>query len=137
MRVVNKSFITIMILLIGFVLSACLATASAPPEPSPIEVLKALEAAHNAQDVDAAVALFAEDGVEVNPAGAWPGSSKLRLIYDLNVQAFKVEHTNYQVDGNKVLYQCTRTWEKSPTEMFEYEAIIEDGKIKSNMLVKY
>ena len=133
MQKINGYLITLVILLVTLILGAC---QSATPEPSPIEVLEALEAAHNAQDVDAAVALFAEDGVEINAVGVWKGSDKIRLIYGNLVDTAQIDNTNFRVEGNKVYYDCYLIEDGQKVEMYKYEATIEGGKIQANMLVK-
>jgi hypothetical protein len=131
MITLNHKFVIVLVVLVTVQLGACRA---AVPEPSPQDVLEALESAQNANDIDAAVALFADDGVEVNPVGAWKGQRRLRLLYGW--KDWQVEHTNYRIDGNKVVYDCYlfENGEKYATET--YEAVIEDGKIKTNYIIK-
>lgn len=135
MSKLNGFFTIQLILTAALVLGGCQA-APTPSEPSPVEVIEALEAAHNAKDVETVVALFAEDGIEVNPVGAWKGPAKIRMLYDLIVNDFQVDNTNFRVEGNKVFYDCYIIEEGDVERKLQYEATIENGKIKSNMLVK-
>ncbi len=104
------------------------------PEP-PMSVIEALETAHNAQDVEAIVALYAEDGIETNGAGTFTGADRIRRLYNLAVNKFTVDYTNYQPEGDKVLYDAILFFgERKRGE--RYEAVIQNGKIKSNLLVE-
>ena len=48
----------------------------------------------------------------------------------------QIDNTNFRVDGNKVYYDCYLIEDGQKVEMYKYEAVIENGRIKSNMLVK-
>ena len=62
----NDFSVILVILLVGLVLGACQAVTLTTAEvPSAIAVIEALEVAHNAQDVDAIVALYADDGFTI------------------------------------------------------------------------
>ena len=104
------------------------------PDP-PMSVIEALEAAHNAQDVDAIVALYAEDGVETNGAGTFSGAAEISRLYDLAVNKFTVDYTNYQPSGDKVLYDAILDF-GGQKRGERYEAVVQGGKIKTNFLIE-
>jgi hypothetical protein len=114
-------------------LSACQSVALTTP--SDTSVIEALEAAHNAQDVDAVLDLYAENGVEKNTAGTFRGTRRLRDLYETAVLAFKVDNTNIRIDGDKVVYDCVMFSKDGRQMGAVYEAKVENGKIKSNILI--
>ena len=136
MRELREFFLILPILMVALVPSACLSVA--PAEPSPVEILEALEAAYNAQDLDAIMALYAEDAVWINTGGAWNGAYKIKLFYNFEFSEERtVDHTNFQVEGNTVVYDCDYFDKNGEKYLMErYEAVIENGKIKKNFLVK-
>ena len=125
----NWSLVTLVFVLL--LLGACQAVTT----PSQIAVIEALEEAHNAQDVDGILNLYAENGFEKNTAGTWRGSRRLRQLYDTTVLGFKVDNTNIRLDGDKVVYDCIMISGDGQQKGAIYEAVIEDGKIKSNIFV--
>ncbi len=103
--------------------------------PSPIDVIEALETAHNAQDVDAIVALYAEDGIEKNGSGTYTGSEEIAGLYRWVVKSFQVDYSNYQVEGDKIFYNGILIINDRKVKGEKYEAVVENGKIKTNLMV--
>ncbi len=133
MRSFVEYMMALVTLLLTLVLIGCQSNVS---DQLAIELIEKLETAHNAQDVDAIVDLYAEDGVEINGAGTWRGSNKIRTLYNLAVQKFKVENTNIRVEGNKAYYDVYLIRDGEKYRLEQYEVIIEDGKIKSNTILQ-
>ena len=106
-----------------------------PPPLPPVSVIEALEDAHNAQDVDAIVALYTDDGVERNGAGTFTGPEEIGDLYKWAVKAFQVDYTNYQVEEDKVFYNAILLVGERKAKGETYEAIVQNGKIKSNIIV--
>ena len=133
MRITNGLLLTLVILLMALVLGAC---QSATPEPSPVEMIEALEAAVDAKDLDALEALFTEDGVEYDGGGTYTGPESIRKSYEPIIGAGSLDHTNIRVEGDKVLYDCYLVNEAGNVWLAQkYEAVIENGKIISNNYV--
>ena len=138
MRKLRGYFATLVILLVMLVLGACQSVAFTTSEPSPVEVVEALEEAFNAQDIDAIMALYAEDAVWINSGGAWKGAHKIRLAYGLDLsEEGTIDNTNIRMEGDTVLYDCQLIDKSGETyKMEKYEAVVENGKIKTNFLEK-
>ena len=130
MQSFTKFFMTLASLLL--VLGACQPAAAVAVDASPVAVVTALEMAHNAQDVEAIVALFAEDGLEINSAGVWRGPEMLRRRYSQAVQEFEVNNTNFQEVGNSVVYDCYML-KDGRIQIEQFRAVVENGKIKFNI----
>ena len=138
MRKFRGFFVTLVLLMVALVLGACQSVALTTSEPSPVEVIEALEEAFNAQDIDAIMALFAEDAVEINSVGAWKGADKIRSSYNLALSAEgTIDNTDIRMEGDTVLYDCHLIDKNGETFLVEkYEAVVENGKIKTNFLAK-
>jgi hypothetical protein len=135
----RKAPLGLLILLVALSLGACQsAVPAARAEPTPVEILEALEAAYNAQDIDAIMALYADDAIWINSGGAWNGARKIKLMYEFEFSEERtLDHTNFQVDGDTVVYDCDYFRKNGDKYLMEqYEAVIEDGKIKTNFIVK-
>ena len=133
MQKINGYLITLVILLVTLILGAC---QSATPEPSPVEVIEALEAAVNAKDLDALEVLFADDAVEYDGYMTSIGAEKIRKSYEPIVNTFSMDNTNIRVEGDKILYDCYLINDAGEVSLAQkYEAVIENGKISSNNVV--
>ncbi|MBI5825542.1 MAG: nuclear transport factor 2 family protein [Chloroflexi bacterium] len=123
-------FTILFVLFLG--VSAC---GSSQADSDPVAVLEALEAAHNAKDPDGVAALYAEDGYEVNGEGKFTGPEEIRELYARVVNVFTLDCNNYVVNGNNVTYECILTIDNIRAGE-RYEAVVENGKIKSNVLTE-
>lgn len=117
----------------------------AQPAPDPAAVVTAFErAVGSAPDVDAALALWADNGVQqITPppqgtSGHWTGKTELRQAFEYAV-AHKVQRTivgSPQVDGHRVTYTAMVSNDVfarlgvTPVQ-FTTEAVVEGGKITS------
>jgi ketosteroid isomerase-like protein len=120
---------TIWIVLLAVFVSAC---GSSAAEADPVAVLQAYEVAWNAQDLEALMALYAEDVVEFDGSDTFEGKAALRDFYDRFgiLYGVKIACSDYQVDGNKVTYKCAVTFIRGGGKTAAlYEAVIEDGLI--------
>ena len=99
------------------------------------KVMEAYEAAWNAQDIDGVMALYTDDAVEKNGLGTFTGQSQIRGMLDQAMKTFALECGNYEVNGNVVSYDCVLKSYGGSSDITEtYDAVIENGKIKSNIL---
>ncbi|HZD57691.1 MAG TPA: nuclear transport factor 2 family protein [Anaerolineales bacterium] len=127
----------VLMILLALILSAC-SGGGASKDSDPSAIIEALESAWNAKDADAAMVLFADDAVERNGLGTYNGKEAIRRVYQFVMDAHHtfMDCQNYQVNGDVVSYDCVYTDNDGlAVDGERYEAVIEDGKIKSNMLV--
>jgi len=133
---VNKTLIVVVILLIGLLLEACGSVSPVASADSPPAVIEALETVVNTKDVEAIVALFAEDGQEVSTWGTFAGSDRLRVSYGTLVRGHTMDIANIQAENGSVLYDCYMlNREGQIVTGAKFKALVEDGKIKSNTYV--
>jgi hypothetical protein len=126
--------VSLVVLALAMILSACGGGGSSSNSSSdPVAVLEALETAWNAKDIDAVMALIADDAVETEAWGVTlTDRDKIRELYNTNVMDFSMDCKNYNVVGNTVTYECLiKDYIYSDTTHVGYEAVIEKGKIKS------
>lgn len=115
-------------------LSACGGGASSS-DSEPVAVMEALETAWNTKDIDAVMALFAEDAWETNGLGTFTGKDQIRGVYEQAIQQFSQDCKNYKVDGNTVTYECfLQAYSGTNTSIEYYESVVENGLIQSNKL---
>lgn len=114
-----------------FSLSAC---GSAQEETNPAAVIEAGDAAWNSKDVDAILALYADDAIEMNGRGTFYGEEELRSLIEGMVGEFTVDCGNYFVAGKEVTYDCLYVITDSGSLAGEsYTAVVVNGKIKANI----
>lgn len=120
-----------MLLVFVFSLSAC---DSSQVETNPAAVIEAYEAAWNAKDSEAMLALFTSDAVEMNGRGTFYGTQEIRTIYEGVMGLATIDCGNYFVAENKVNYDCLFVMASDGRlEGERYAAVIENGKIKVNV----
>ncbi|HEY5729519.1 MAG TPA: nuclear transport factor 2 family protein [Anaerolineales bacterium] len=132
-----------LLLTLSLTLTACWGTGPYPAiDPNdPTTTLKGIEAAWNAWDVEAVLTYYAEDATETNGEGTFTGHDKLREVFERVIRHFTMECDNYQVDGDKVTYDCTLKGRKDPNSVLwvveRYDAVLnEEGKLQSNILIE-
>lgn len=126
--------VSLILLALAMILSAC-GGGGASSDSGPAAVIESYETAWNAKDLNAVMALYAEDAVEKNGLGTFTGQSQIRGMLDQAMKTFALECGNYEVNGNVVSYDCVLKSYGGQSDMTEtYEAVIENGKIKSNIL---
>ena len=112
-------------------LSAC---GSSQAETSPAAVIEAGDAAWNSKDVEAILALYADDAVEINGRGTFYGEEELRGLIEAMVGEFTIDCGNYFVADKEVTYDCLYVITDNGSLAGErYTAVIVDGKIKANI----
>ena len=114
------------------VLGAC-QSATTPPE---VAVIEALEAAIDAQDLDAIVALYDEDGIIQREQ--YRGSKQIRNYYNVFyiIPNKIVDNTNIRLEDEKVFFEHTYMDSNGKITSRELrEAVIENGKIKTDLWV--
>lgn len=100
------------------------------------KVIEAYETAWNAQDIDGVMAFYAEDAVEKNGLGTFTGQSPIRDVLNQAMKTFTMDCKNYKLNGTTLTYDCVLTSYSTGSNVVTetYEAVIENGKIKSNIL---
>jgi uncharacterized protein (TIGR02246 family) len=79
------------------------ATGAHAQATDPLSVLRAFDTAMNARDVEAALALFAEDAVFNAPSGSFRGRGQIRgYLQSLVTRNYRSEELQTQVAGNRV-----------------------------------
>lgn len=132
-----------LLLTLMLTLTACWGTGPYPAiDPNdPTTTLEGIEAAWNAWDVDAVLTYYAEDATESNGEGTFTGHDELREVFDRVIRHFTMECDNYQVDEDKVTYECLLKGRKDPNPVLwaieRYDAVLnEEGKLQTNILVE-
>ena len=109
----------------------------------PMTVVQALNDASNSNDLERAVGLFAEDAVirQIPPppppsSGVWTGQQEIRAWFEPQLQNFRVDSQNIQVDGERVTWDASVSGDMVrqmglDTADVKAEAIVKDGKITS------
>ncbi len=73
--------------------------------PDPVAVVKASLDAVNRGDVEAALALFADDATFRRPPDSWTGTEQLRAMLQADVAIHShIEASNFQLAGDQVTY---------------------------------
>lgn len=86
------------------------ANAAPGDEPGPLEVAWAFAEAENAHDLEAIVALFAEDAVITNPAGTYRGREEIRELYRATIAAnIHAVAREFRVTGIRVTFISAAT----------------------------
>jgi ketosteroid isomerase-like protein len=128
-------------LLICWVLVLILVAACGEPQKQdPVSVVQALYDAANAEDIDAFMALVADDAeIEWGQEGPVIGKENIRrhaevLFLDFD---FTFVLSDFQVDGNRVTFNHEMILDNTQTivEQCADEAIVERGKIKSDRII--
>lgn len=144
-----KPIITLVCVLAGFLLVATIAQPArafaerTAQSQDPITVAKALDAAFNAHDIDAALALFADDATVHDadqPPGKtdYAGKAQIRewLAFLAPEENARIESSNYRANGNVVTYDWKFYIKELEGTGLEPEdgsstATVQDGKILS------
>jgi hypothetical protein len=133
MKIINVAFTTALAIAVSPSWVAAQAQQS-----DPLSVLKSLLETRNSANANAALALFADDGVIINVVGAkFAGRDNIKkLIQDTNAETGSYELKDARSAGNTVTWTDLVTnpvYEKlgvAPVQVAG-EAVIRDGKIKS------
>ena len=126
----------IAVVLIGAMLLISACHLGTSKEPSPIEVIKALEAAVNANDLKAVESLFTEDAVEFNGGTTYVGAALISQSYQpiIMEESLSIRHANIHQAGDTVEYDWLVFDRKGRMITgSHYEAVVVAGKIKSNI----
>jgi hypothetical protein len=125
------------------VLAATLPLLPAAPAPvsargiDPASAMAAVDAALNVGDVDAALALFADDAAVTEPSGLYPGRRPIRrYLQDLAAQHYHAEAGRYDVEGDVVTgvkLVSLDDWRRlglAPLDVVA-EAVVQDEQIRT------
>jgi len=128
-------------LLVCWVLVLVLLTAcGGPQKQDPVSVIQAFYDAANAEDIDAFMALVADDAeIEWGREGLVAGKENIRnraevLFLDFD---FTFVLSDFQVDGNRVTFNHKMILDNTQAVVEECadEVIVEKGKIKSDRII--
>ncbi|NOH04925.1 MAG: nuclear transport factor 2 family protein [Chloroflexi bacterium] len=125
-------------LLIALLLSVS-ACGSQPSEHDAalIAVVENSIAAWNAEDLDAVLALYADDAVVANKLGTFEGKEKIRSLFESAIDEFSQDCRNYKANGNTVSYECALIGRDDGKAYAgeKYELVIENGLIVSDKFI--
>ena len=105
-------------------------------QADPLEVVNHFHSAINSDDIDAVLALFADDAIVTDSAGVIEGVEEIRnwALYSQRMTGLRLTNIKSQVDGEKVFWLDTAL--NGPeidnsSYVLRWEASIRDGKIQS------
>jgi len=126
----NRSFKSLVTLaLLAVLLVAC--GGSSQQGADPASVVKAFHEAANAKNVDAAIALLADDAVIIREENVITGKEQIRAWLQSEVDHnITYAASNFQVAGDKVTYTCKAFENGRQIGEGIGEAIVQAGKIK-------
>ena len=134
-RLLFITFVTIPFLL----LTACIQSESTSNNNSPIDSLSMVDTFHtavNTEDVDAVLALFAEDAVVVDGGYVMQGRDEIRnwVLYSTRMAGLRLTKLNSALDGEKVIWlDIAHDGPKVEYRLYilRWEALIQEGKINT------
>ena len=98
----------------------------------PIEIVKAFDAANNAGDVDAMMALVSDDATFSTGAGTFQGKDEIRSWAQYGIdEGITVETSDYQRNGGEVTWVAVLNLPDGNQISIPTTVTIEDGKIKT------
>ncbi len=130
-------FQTVGLLVLSLSLAACGGGggAAAPADSPEVAVIEGMEDAWNAEDLDTVMSYYTDDAYSTNGLGKFTGKDAIRSIFSSVIGVFTQDCRNYTQNGNTLTYECfLQARDGSNTSLEFYETIIEDGKIKSEIM---
>jgi ketosteroid isomerase-like protein len=113
-----------------------------PPAQDPLSIVQELDAACNAHDLEAVMALFADDAVvrhtpPPDGVGVYRGKAKIRGWMEPQLPGFHVVTHDHRTTGDTIRWSATLTddllrqiGQDQPVDA-QLEAVVRDGKIAS------
>lgn len=116
------------------------AACSQPQEQDPVSVVQAFYEAASAEDVDAFVALVADDAeIEWGREGLVTGKESIRSHAEALFSNFDFTFvlSDFQVDGNRVTFNHQMILDDTQAilEECQDEVVVEQGRIKSSRMI--
>lgn len=130
-------FQTVVLLVLSLSLAACGGggEATAQVDSPEIAVIEGMESAWNAEDLDTVMSYYADDAVSSNSQGKYTGKDAIRTEWEKWINVFAMDCRNYSQNGNTLTYECfLEAREGTNTTLEYYETVIENGKVKSEIL---
>lgn len=123
----------------SMMLMACTSSELAPTEVGPLDSLSTVDTFHsaiNSDDVDSALALFADDAIVVDGASVIQGKDEIRnwVLYSQRMAGLRLRKLNSAMDGEKVSWlDIAHDGPKIQYRLYllRWEALIQEGKIHS------
>ena len=120
-------------------LVACINPALIPGDAPPMDPLSMVAVFHqtvNSEDVDALIALFADDAVVVDNGFVIEGKQQIQnwALHSQRMSGLRLTMLNSEMDGEKVLWFDEAYKEQETghgSYLLRWEAIISEGKIQS------
>lgn len=131
----NKLFHIALLFALSLSLTACGGGGAAPADSPEIAVIEGIEAAWNKEELDAVMSYYADDAVSTNGGGKFTGKDAIRSAFEGYINDFTMDCRDYVQSGNTLTYECflqARTGSNTSLEF--YETVIENGKIKSEIM---
>ncbi|GMV33640.1 MAG: nuclear transport factor 2 family protein [Chloroflexi bacterium CFX1] len=131
----NTLFRLVVLSALSLSLAACGGGGAAPADSPEIAVIEGIEAAWNAEDLDKVMSYYTDDAVSSNSLGKYTGKDAIRTEWEKWINVFTMDCRNYSQNGNTLTYECfLEAREGTNTTLEYYETVIENGKIKSEIL---
>jgi len=123
----------------AIMLLACISPALIPgdaPSVDPLSMVNTFHDAINSDDIDAALALFADDAVVIDNGSVIEGKEQIRdwALLSQRMAGLRLTMLNSEMDGEKVIWLDTAQnglEVEHVIYLLRWEAIIRDGKIQS------
>ena len=121
----------------SMMLVACTSSRLAPAEVAPLDSLSTVDTFHsaiNGDDVDSALALFADDAIVVDGQSVIQGKDEIRnwVLYSQRMAGLRLRKLNSAVNGETISWlDIAHDGPKIQYQLYllRWEALIQDGKI--------
>ena len=133
-QMIKKTLTLISLILLLPLLGAC--NTSTPDDP--VAIVEKYFAYWNSEDIDGTMALIADEPeIEVDLGVYLADKEQIRATFEelFERSDFRIEVSDFEVDGNTVTYNYQIFVEGTLNEQGRSQAIVEDGKIKSERYI--
>jgi hypothetical protein len=138
-RQVSRLQLFVFMIATVMILVACISQALIPGDAPPMDPLSLVTTFHNAinsDDIDAVLALFAEDAVVIDNGSVIEGKELIRAwaLHSQRVAELRLTMLNSEMDGDKITWLDEAYKEQETghgSYLLKWEATIREGKIQS------